>query len=96
MTKRATDDPDVKPVRTYPSWAVIVTVTTWIFTAGVLYNGMQELTKATARLDGAVAALTAQVAGKDIKDAQHDTRLDEHDRRLAELGARISILEARR
>lgn len=96
MANRSTDDPTMKPVRTYPSWAVIVTVATWIFSAGVLYNGMQEQTRAMARLDGTVAALAAQVAGKDIKDAQHDARLDEHDRRLTEFGARISNLESRR
>ena len=93
---RETDVSQLKITRGVPSWAVIVTVVTWIFTAGGLYTGIQEQTKATAKLEGAVVALASQVASKDVKDAQHDARLDEHERRISEANLRITNMELKR
>jgi hypothetical protein len=100
MASRATDNPEIKPVRFYPNYAVVATVIStiagWLFIAGMQWNGYQQQRVALSELTGAVKTLVAQVAAKDIKDAQHDARLDEHDRRLTEFGARISNLESRR
>lgn len=78
------------------SWGLVAVLATWVFTAGMLYAGIQEQTKATAELSGTVRSLSAQVAVKDVKDAEHDAKIAEQNRRLDEHGSRISTLEARR
>lgn len=78
------------------SWGLVSVLATWVFTAGMLYAGIQEQTKATAELSGTVRSLAAQVAVKDVKDAEHDAKIAEQNRRLDEHGARISTLEGRR
>ena len=78
------------------SWGLASVLATWVFTAGMLYAGIQEQTKATAELSGTVRSLAAQVAVKDVKDAEHDAKIAEQNRRIDEHGARISTLEARR
>lgn len=96
MTSRSTDASPVKISRELPLWAVIVTIVTWIFSAGGLYAGIREQTRAISDLAGTVRALQVQVATKDVKDAEHDTRLGILDRELQDVRARLTRLEERR
>lgn len=96
MNTRSTDGAPIKISREIPMWAVLVTVVTWIFSAGGLYAGIREQTKAVSDLANTVRALATQVAAKDVKDAEHDTRLNILDREMNDVRARLTRVEDRR
>lgn len=96
MHIRSSDSTPIRVSRELPLWAVIVTIVTWVFSAGGLYAGIREQTRAVSDLAGTVRALSAQVATKDIKDAEHDTRLSIVDRELQDVRARLTRLEDKR
>lgn len=96
MHIRSSDSPPIRVSRELPLWAVIVTIVTWVFSAGGLYAGIREQTRAISDLTGTVRGLSAQVAAKDVKDAEHDARINTLDREMQDIRARLTRLEDRR